>query len=300
MTMRQGETTETARKTLAARVQSLAAMAAALRRGERFPITRLTVLKSLAREARDAALFTLHLAVASRDQMLRGRRPRELAPKEWEHHKALAGEAVTAMEEHVDRASASSKARLRDMLHRIESVQDTFRSIAWGQAREIVDMPLLIIEDAVRCVLRPREAPQIAYETARHFAERYDPSYGTGLIPASAPFVEEIAAFWAKRLPAPTQAPKPRPKAAARRAPKTAAKPAEKGAFATAYPAITRWVSDCGWIEIGYREGSSSFVRALDMGGTVWEGKDTYPTLDAALAALEKRLAKWIARNLGA
>jgi hypothetical protein len=65
----------------------------------------------------------------------------------------------------------------------------------------------------------------------------------------------------------------------------------------TAYPAITRWVEDWGWIEIGYSEGSSSFIRALDIGGLIWEGKDTYASLDAALAALEKKLARWIAKN---
>jgi len=31
----------------------------------------------------------------------------------------------------------------------------------------------------------------------------------------------------------------------------------------------------------------SSFVRAYDFGGTVYEGKESYPSLDAALQDLE-------------
>lgn len=289
-------TNETAPKAQAARVQSLAEMAAALRKGAKFNITRLTVLKTLAREPRDAARFVLHLAVASRDQMLRGPRPREVPPEDWDHHKALAVEAVAAMEKHLERTSTEPTSGLRDILARVKSVQTTVRPVAWGrQVREIIDLPLLVIEDAVRCMVQPQEAPEIAYEAARNFAQRYDPSHGTGLVRASAPFVETIAAFWNQHLPAP--APEPRRKAAARPRPPTPPRE-ETSAFATAYPSIARWVNDCGWIEIGYSEGSNSFVRALDIGGSVLEGKDTYPSVDAALAALEKRLAKWIARNL--
>ena len=39
---------------------------------------------------------------------------------------------------------------------------------------------------------------------------------------------------------------------------------------------------------------SQSFVRGLDMGGMVWEGKPKYKTVDAALADLEAALEKII------
>jgi len=35
-----------------------------------------------------------------------------------------------------------------------------------------------------------------AYRVARQYAERYDSRYGVGLIPASAPAVEDIGSFW--------------------------------------------------------------------------------------------------------
>ena len=38
---------------------------------------------------------------------------------------------------------------------------------------------------------------------------------------------------------------------------------------------------------LGRDDYSRSFVRALDAGGTVWEGEPSYPSLDDALAALD-------------
>jgi hypothetical protein len=60
------------------------------------------------------------------------------------------------------------------------------------------------------------------------------------------------------------------------------------------YPTIARWVQDYGWIEIGQDDMSPSFVRALNEGGMIWKGRKSYPTLDAALQALETALIKWM------
>ena len=60
------------------------------------------------------------------------------------------------------------------------------------------------------------------------------------------------------------------------------------------YPTIARWVMEYGWIEIGHDDMSQSFVRALDEGGLIWEGREHYATLDDALRDLEARLAAWM------
>ena len=60
------------------------------------------------------------------------------------------------------------------------------------------------------------------------------------------------------------------------------------------YPTIARWVQEYGWIEIGQDDMSRSFIRALDDGGMVWEGRRSYPTLDAALQDLEVGLIAWM------
>lgn len=68
--------------------------------------------------------------------------------------------------------------------------------------------------------------------------------------------------------------------------------------FQETYPTIAAWVRDHGWIEIGQDDYSQSFVRALDIGGMIWEGKHRYTALDEALQALEAGLAEWMQQNL--
>ena len=58
-------------------------------------------------------------------------------------------------------------------------------------------------------------------------------------------------------------------------------------AFEERYPTIRRFVEEIGWIEIGQHEMISAFVRAYDFGGTVYEGKDSYSSMEAALQDLE-------------
>jgi hypothetical protein len=41
--------------------------------------------------------------------------------------------------------------------------------------------------------------------------------------------------------------------------------------FSQSYPTITRWIEKQGWIEFGADDYSNSLIRALDLGGLVWE-----------------------------
>ena len=67
--------------------------------------------------------------------------------------------------------------------------------------------------------------------------------------------------------------------------------------FDERFPTISEWVNSQGWIELGSDEHSGSMVRAIDTGGMVWEGKDQYKSIDAALQDLEKGLAEWLEEN---
>ena len=67
--------------------------------------------------------------------------------------------------------------------------------------------------------------------------------------------------------------------------------------FTQAYPTITRWIEEQGWIEIGSDEYSSSLVRALDPGGMVWESHSNLDSIDDALIELEKELKDWFKKN---
>lgn len=52
-----------------------------------------------------------------------------------------------------------------------------------------------------------------------------------------------------------------------------------------------------GWIEIGRDDYGRSFVRALDSGGMVFEGKSHYASLDDALRDLDAGIAAFLEEN---
>ncbi len=67
--------------------------------------------------------------------------------------------------------------------------------------------------------------------------------------------------------------------------------------FEEQYPTIHHFVEEIGWIEIRQHKVISSFVRAYDEGGTVYEGKANYPSMAAAFqdlkAGIKAYLDKW-------
>jgi hypothetical protein len=66
--------------------------------------------------------------------------------------------------------------------------------------------------------------------------------------------------------------------------------------FATLYPNVATWVQD-GWIELGEDDNNQSFIRVLDIGGMVWEGKRSYPSVHEALQAADAAIADWFEEN---
>lgn len=66
--------------------------------------------------------------------------------------------------------------------------------------------------------------------------------------------------------------------------------------FEEKYPNLAGWAHD-GWVEIGPTEWSRTFIRILDEGGLVWEGKRKYASMDAALSAAERAITRWLDKN---
>jgi hypothetical protein len=73
--------------------------------------------------------------------------------------------------------------------------------------------------------------------------------------------------------------------------------PHPQSSFSAAFPAITYWVTACGWIEIGDDGMSPTWVRALDAGGVVWESEAQYARVDDALQAMDAALTTWLDEN---
>ena len=183
-------------KAVLSRVRRLAQIAKELAEGANFSITRLTTLKSLCEDPEVAAHFAVHLANHTSRRINEMSSPLHLSNSEWRMHNELVERAVERLQSYVERPSGPKREDLRELLRELESVNDEYESIPYGMVRIIQDKNVLILEDAVRCVLSPYSAPSQAYHLARDYAERYDSRYGTGLIPDSAPLVMDIVDFW--------------------------------------------------------------------------------------------------------
>jgi hypothetical protein len=185
---------------LARRVKTLAQITTELRQGASFNITRLTVVKRLCAESTAAARFALYLAERTRARMLQEALPSHLAPERWERFKALESAGVEAMQRYLDKPTPEALSALRAARSALEASQNQYQHQEWGPVRLIESREAVLVEDAIACLLFPSQSADWGYRLARDYAERYDPRYGIGLIPQSAPAVEEIAAFWREAL----------------------------------------------------------------------------------------------------
>ena len=182
------------------KIQTLAQIAADLRQGEDFNITRLTVLKSLCSDPEAAAQFALYIAKKTQQAMKSPKRPGRSPSKTQQRYQRLVGSAVRRMRKHLKARTTGTKSSLDDVHSEIRSVQDQYENQRWGPVRIIESMELLVVETALECVLRPWASSNLGYHLARQYAQRHDSRYGTGLIPESAPMVEDIAEFWGKHF----------------------------------------------------------------------------------------------------
>jgi len=183
-------------KAVLSRVRKLAQIASDLSEGATSSITRLTNLKSLCEDPEVAAHFAVYLANHTSRRINEMSSPLHLSNSEWKMHNELVERAVERLRSYVEGPADPKREVLRDLLRELESVNDEYESIPYGMVRIVKDKNVLIMEDAVQCVLSPYSAPSQAYHLARDYAERYDPRYGSGLIPDSAPLVMDIVDFW--------------------------------------------------------------------------------------------------------
>jgi hypothetical protein len=119
------------------------------------------------------------------------RRMREKdAPKRY---RELVNRAVREMKPYLDEPTEERKERLWSLFREIEAEQNEYENIRWGVVRNVKSFDLLVVEHALKAVLRPYEASFWLYHAARDYTGRTDE-----LIPKSAPLVEDIVGFWRK------------------------------------------------------------------------------------------------------
>jgi len=178
------------------KIRQLATIARELREGASFNITRLTTLKSLCEDATAAARFALHLAQLTYRRMQEKACPFHLDPQQWEYYKQVVDEAIRQMARYLENPTEEAADLVRAWLSDVRAIQDRYEQQAWGPVRMIHSTEVLLIEYALSSLLQPTASADWGYRLARQYAERYNSRYGTGLIPESAPMVEDMADFW--------------------------------------------------------------------------------------------------------
>ena len=179
------------------KIQALAKIAADLRHGKDYNITRLTLIESLCSDPDAAAKFALHIAKLAQRQF-KARRSGDTKPTKRQEYGRLIAAAIPAMTRYLKSPTETTKSKLWELYERAKEAQNKVEHQQWADVRIIECWELLIVEKAMECMLYPMHASIIGYQVARKYAEKYDPHYGTGLIPKSASMVEEIAEFWGR------------------------------------------------------------------------------------------------------
>ena len=179
--------------------QKLQALAAQLRQGEHFSITRLTILKRLCAEPGEANAFALHIAQLTQCAVAQGVRPRDLDEARWQEYRKRMDAVIQTMDALATTRTVENSIALARAVHELAHMQSHTVRVSWNIVREIEYTEAYRVELAGQCVLDSAQAGYWSYQLARAYAERYDPRYGTGLIPDSAPMVEQIAEFFAQR-----------------------------------------------------------------------------------------------------
>ena len=168
-----------------------------LRADGSFPVTRLTTLKSLCADRAACQAFALHIAKLAQQKLDAWDKPDHIDPKSMAPLQARRSKcAHLTWERACEEGIEQHRAELLGHLQELKSLQDTYENQRWGPVRIISNSETLVVEYAVECFLSMSQAPHCSYRLARTYAEDYDSRFGDGLVPKSAPMVEEIARFW--------------------------------------------------------------------------------------------------------
>lgn len=83
--------------------------------------------------------------------------------------------------------------------HKIKNYQSKIDRKKWTDVRIIKNWDIFIIEEAISCFIHS-DFPEMGYKLAKYYTEKYNSSFGTGLIPESLVYLQEINYYWVNYL----------------------------------------------------------------------------------------------------
>jgi hypothetical protein len=145
-----------------AAARKLSTWANELERGASFPITRLTVLKRLCAEWENTAPFACYLADLSQDHF-RTAPPARLDAERVREFSTRIGTAMDCIHGYMAAPTPDAGLALRAARRELESAQSETRDTRWATVRTIDSRDALVVENAIHCILDPRDCAAWAY-----------------------------------------------------------------------------------------------------------------------------------------
>jgi len=184
-------------KEITKRVTKLNSLENELSYSKRFPIsiTRLTILKFLCKDTFSMCQFAYYLSLKIKDNM-------QIYDRE-ENLKSIITASLRIMKNILMEAQLDDGFgidnnhinALKEISITLRDSQNEVKKLKWSNVRQIHNWNIFLLEQAIDCYIYS-DQPEMGYKLAKSYTERYEPSFGTGLIPESLESLKEINRFW--------------------------------------------------------------------------------------------------------
>jgi hypothetical protein len=160
-------------------------------------IIRLTVVKYLCRDKLAMCSYALELAKKTKPR-IRYKDNEQDIKRTINLSLKLMNSIVKQSEEQRNLViHEDNKKQIRDLLSNFWNYQNERKKVHWSSVRIIENWQILIFEDALNC-FKYFDDPKKGYELTRSYTEKYNPSFGTGLIPDSKELLFDVTEYWKK------------------------------------------------------------------------------------------------------
>ncbi len=156
-------------------------------------ITRLRTINGLCEDERVLRQFAFYIAVKNFPKAM-------VNPNLSDEIKEAITRSMELMDANLENPLEQGIIEMRQLHHQLQNLQNQTSHVHWNTVvRSIPYWDVYMVEACVYCFIT-KNNPTLGYELARDYCQKYNPSYGTGLLPESIPFLEDVAGFWEKWL----------------------------------------------------------------------------------------------------
>ncbi len=156
-------------------------------------ITRLRIINSLCEDERVLRQFAFSIAERNFPKVMGN-------PNLPDEIKEAITRSMELMSANLENPLEQNINEMRQLHHQLQNLQNQTRQVHWNTVvRSIPYWDVYMVEACIHCFIT-KNNPTLGYELARDYCQKYNSSFGSGLIPESIPFLEDVVGFWGKWL----------------------------------------------------------------------------------------------------